>query len=108
LSLDDYSEFVAHSKQHFEEGLIRAGFLERDNGWTGTITHPNGPTDVVVTLPSQFPFKPARVTPADSEAVPWSWHRELDGPLCLIADDDHQDLWWADAPAFLDHVTAWF
>lgn len=108
MSLEDFSEFVAYSKQHFEEGLIRAGFLERDNGWTGTITHPNGPTDVVVTLPSHFPFKPARVAPVDSEAVPWSWHRELDGALCLVADDDHQDLWWAEAPAFLDHVTAWF
>jgi len=44
----------------------------------------------------------------DLEAAPWSWHRELDGRLCLVADDDRDGLWWREAPAFLEHVAAWF
>jgi len=40
--------------------------------------------------------------------VPWSWHRELDGGLCLVADDDRHGLWWCEAPELLEHVTAWF
>jgi molybdopterin/thiamine biosynthesis adenylyltransferase len=108
LSLDDFSDFVAHSRQHFEEGLIRAGFIERDAGWIGFIGHRDGPTEVTLTLPSRFPFKPPRVVPTDNDAVPWSWHRELNGALCLVADDDHQDLWWLEADAFLKHVAAWF
>lgn len=108
MSLDDFSDFVAHSRQHFEEGLIRAGFIEHDTGWIGSIAHQNGPTDVILTLPSRFPFKPPRVVPTDSDAVPWSWHRERDGALCLVADDDHPDLWWTEADAFLGHIAAWF
>jgi len=108
VSSHDITDFVDHSRQHFEEGLIRAGFVERDNRWQGTVTHPSGQTDVIVALPQQFPFKPPRVVPVDGDAVPWSWHRELGGALCLVADDDHQDLWWAEASVFLNHVTAWF
>jgi len=108
LSLDDFSGFVAYARQHFEEGLIRAGFVERDSGWCGVIAHPAGRTEVVVALLSSFPFAPPRVVPVEPEKVPWSWHRELDGALCLVADDDHQDLWWMDAAAFVEHITAWF
>lgn len=108
MSVEDFGDFVAHSKQHFEEGLIRAGFAERDGIWRGVIDHRAGSTEVRITLSARFPFKPPGVFPHDPNAAPWSWHREIDGALCLVADDDHQDLWWTDAPAFLDHVAAWF
>lgn len=108
MSLDDFADFVASSKQHFEEGLIRAGFVERDEGWVGGISHPNGITEVVLTLLPRFPFTSPKVMPLKDDGVSWSWHRERDGALCLVADDDHQDLWWTEASAFLAHVTAWF
>ncbi|MEB2529149.1 ThiF family adenylyltransferase [Kocuria rosea] len=108
MSLDDFSDFVAYSKQHFEEGLIRAGFIENSNQWRGLITHSTGSTEVDIIIQPRFPFQPPRVLPVDAEAVPWSWHRELDGALCLVANDDHRDLWWAEASAFIEHVTAWF
>lgn len=108
MILTEYDDFVAHSRQHFEEGLIRAGFTEIDAGWQGAIVHSGGATDVLITLRSRYPFQPPRVAPVDSDAISWSWHRELDGSLCLVAEDDHQGLWWTDAPAFLEHVTAWF
>ncbi|KXO99707.1 thiamine biosynthesis protein ThiF (plasmid) [Tsukamurella tyrosinosolvens] len=103
-----YDDYVGYSRQHFEEGLIRAGFIESDDGWRGPITHSGKTTDVLITLRSRFPFQPPRVTPVSPDAVAWSWHRELDGSLCLVAEDDHDGLWWAEAPAFLEHVAAWF
>jgi hypothetical protein len=35
-------------------------------------------------------------------------HIEPDLLLSLVAEDDHEGLWWMEAPAFLEHVTAWF
>ncbi|MFI8170913.1 HesA/MoeB/ThiF family protein [Streptomyces sp. NPDC085931] len=103
-----FDEYVAHARQHFEEGLIRAGFREVEAGWEGPVPHSAVTTRVVIDLPPRFPFRPPRVAPVEHDAVPWSWHRDLDGGLCLIAEDDHDGLWWMEAPAFLEHVTAWF
>lgn len=108
MTIAEYDEYVAYSRQHFEEGLIRAGFVEGETGWRGTIAHPDGSTEVVISFRARFPFHPPRVVPVDPDSVTWSWHRELDGALCLVAEDDHDDLWWTEAPAFLEHVTAWF
>lgn len=108
MSFTEYEDYVAYSRQHFEEGLIRAGFTERDAGWQGPIPHSDVTTEVLITLRSRFPFQPSRVVPVDPDAVAWSWHRELDGALCLVAEDDRDGLWWTAAGAFLEHVTAWF
>lgn len=108
MNLTEYDDFVAYSRQHFEEGLIRADFTEGDTGWRGTIVHTGGSTEVLIVLSSRYPFQPPRVAPSDPDAVGWSWHRELDGSLCLVAEDDHEGLWWTDAPVFLEHVAAWF
>lgn len=108
MTSTEYDDYVAYSRQHFEEGLIRAGFTESDAGWLGPIPHTGGTTDVLITLRSRFPFEPPRVVPVAPDAISWSWHRELDGALCLVAEDDHDGLWWTDAPAFLEHISAWF
>ncbi len=105
LTLD---EQIAYSRQHFEEGLMRAGFVETSAGWKGMIPNEGKAREVLIDLPLRFPFKPPRVQPTDEESVGWSWHRELDGALCLVAEDDHEGLWWADPAAFLEHIAAWF
>ncbi|MDR6639429.1 ThiF family adenylyltransferase [Paenarthrobacter nitroguajacolicus] len=107
MSLDSYTDAVAHVRQQFEEGLIRAGFKETQQGWIGLAGAPTNSTQVLISFPARFPFKPPRVTPVLPDAVPWSWHRELDGALCLIAEDDHDGLWWTAAPVFLEHVADW-
>ena len=107
MNLDTYADAVAHARQHFEEGLIRAGFTESKEGWTGVAGAPGYPTTVLISLSERFPFRPPKVAPVAEDAVPWSWHRELDGTLCLIAEDDHEGLWWVEAPAFLEHVSGW-
>lgn len=108
MSLAKYDGYVDYARQHFEEGLIRAGFVEKGAGWRGPVPHGGSSTEVLITLGERFPFRPPRVYPVDPDAVPWSWHRELDGALCLVAEDDHEGLWWTEAPAFLEHVAAWF
>ncbi|MFW0774965.1 ThiF family adenylyltransferase [Paenarthrobacter nitroguajacolicus] len=107
MSLDSYADAVAHVRQQFEEGLIRAGFKETEQGWIGLAGGPTNPTEVLVSFPRRFPFKPPRVAPLLPDAVPWSWHRELDGALCLVAEDDHDGLWWTEAAVFLEHVAEW-
>lgn len=104
----DLDEQIAYSRQHFEEGLMHAGFVETSAGWKGMIPHEGGEREVLIDLPPRFPFKPPRVQPTDEDSVGWSWHRELDGALCLVAEDDHEGLWWADPAAFLEHIAAWF
>ncbi len=101
-------EYMAHARLHFEEGLIASSYRETDHGWEGSVAHKSGPSIVRVVIPATFPFSPPRVTPADLDWAAWSWHRELDGALCLVAEDDHVDLWWAEADTFLSHVEAWF
>lgn len=107
MNLDAYTDAVAHTRLHFEEGLIRAGFRETEEGWTGLAGYSANVTSVLISLPERFPFQPPRVAPVDEDALPWSWHRELDGALCLIAEDDYEGLWWAEASAFLEHVSEW-
>lgn len=107
MSLARYEDYVAYTRQHFEEGLIRGGFIETEEGWRGAIPYSRGAIEVLITLDAQFPFHPPTVVPADDDAVPWSWHRELSGALCLVAEDDHDALWWTETAAFLDHITAW-
>jgi hypothetical protein len=102
-----FDDYVAYTRLHFEEGLLRAGFRTHGDGWAGCITGRDGPVEVIVTLSPAFPFKPPRVIPADPDRLPWSWHREIDGALCLVAEDDHEDLWWSDASEFVAHIAAW-
>lgn len=108
MSRQDFDEFVAHATLHFEEGLIQAGFRDEDGRWRGPVARGENAVEVHVNIPPGFPFVPPRLRPVDESAVPWSWHRELDGSLCLVAEDDHQGLWWREAPSLLEHAAAWF
>lgn len=104
----DRQEYQDSARLRFEEDLMRAGFREEAGTWVGPIKHQSGPSAVIIELPDLFPFVPPRVKPEDQDWTAWSWHREIDGALCLVAQDDHDDLWWAEAAAFLGHVTRWF
>lgn len=107
MNLDAYTDYVAFTRQHFEEGLLRAGFVEAETEWRGSVGPSGNQVEVAVFLPERFPFGPPKVRPTMENSVLWSWHRELDGSLCLVAEDDHDELWWVEAPAFLDHVSEW-
>lgn len=93
--------------QSFDEGLMRKGFFLEGGVWIGSIEHGDASTLLEISVSDRFPFRPPTVKPVDLEAIPWSWHRELDGQLCLVAEDDHEALWWKNGEAFIDHIHNW-
>jgi len=101
-------EVISHARQRFEEQLIVAGFTNREGNWHGVVARGAGTVEIIVRLPPKFPFAPPRVQPASEDDAPWSWHRERGGALCIVAEDDHESLWWADAPSVLAKAEAWF
>lgn len=101
-------ELVAHARQHFEEGLITAGFIKDDGLWKGTVPRGAGSVGIAIALPQKYPFAAPRVFPTDEDEAPWSWHREQGGALCIVAEDDHENLWWVEASNVLDQAAAWF
>lgn len=101
-------EIIAHARQHFEEGLISAGFADREGLWRGNVPRGASVVEIIVALPEKFPYAPPRVWPASEDSAPWSWHRERGGALCIVAEDDHEDLWWTEVSNVLRQVEAWF
>ena len=104
----DSDEMLAHRRFLFEEGLAQSGYRQQGGAWVGTVQHREGTTEVRIDISEQFPYRPPRVTPTTQSSTVWSWHRERDGALCLVAKDDHEDLWWADPTQFLQHLRGWF
>jgi hypothetical protein len=104
----DSDEVLAHRRFLFEEGLAQSGYRQQGGAWVGTVQHRKGSTEVRIDISEQFPYRHPRVTPTDPSSTVWSWHRERDGALCLVAEDDHEDLWWADPTQFLQHLRGWF
>lgn len=103
-----WDEELASHRADFEEGLARAGFKIKESLWHGTINRAAGTVGVTIVLPDEFPLRTPKVYPSDDGSVPWSWHREKDGALCLIAEEDYSDLWWTNVSAFLAHIARWF
>ncbi|WP_404385900.1 ThiF family adenylyltransferase [Knoellia locipacati] len=66
-----------------------------------------GPIDYIVTLDAAFPFMPPKVLVDPEESVPWSWHRYVDGSMCLYTEDDHGSTPWLDVDSFLVQVEHW-
>ena len=93
--------------QSFDEGLMRRGFFLEGEVWIGRVEHGDANTLLEISVSDRFPFRPPSVRPVDPEALPWSWHRERDGRLCLVAEDDHDGLWWKNGEAFVDHIHSW-
>jgi molybdopterin/thiamine biosynthesis adenylyltransferase len=103
-----WDEELASHRAEFEEGLARAGFRLKESVWRGMVQRSGEAVEIAVFLPKQFPLSRPKVYPSDHNAVAWSWHREKDGALCLIAEEDYSDLWWTNVDAFLGHVSSWF
>lgn len=115
--------------------LARRSFRQvpdRDGTWRGLLdttsvaaaTHASeGPsvTLVEIVIPDEYPFAAPRVVPVErgiaeatlGRSLPnyhqatRSWHRELDGAMCLFLEADHTRLPWADGDVLLEQATAW-
>lgn len=103
-----WDEELAAHKADFEEGLARVGFRLDNSLWRGAVKRRRGFVDIVIFVPELFPLARPKVYPSEHAGLPWSWHREKDGALCLIAEEDYSNLWWSDVGAFLSHISSWF
>lgn len=100
---------VAATRADFVDALEQHGFWLRGGALAGTVPTAAGPRRVVVELGERWPFSPPSVTPEPPHAGEQrSWHREVDGGLCLYTENDRNGLPWLDGDAFLAQVTTWF
>lgn len=110
--MSDWRAAVARVRGEFEEALLRSGFRMREsnNRLVGrvsttldgiTIDHP-----VEIVLPPAFPYRPPKVLDTAGSGS-GSWHQEMDGSLCLYAQDD-DCIPWLDAARLLRRIEEWF
>lgn len=107
MNIAEWTEMTESEYQSFDEGLMRKGFFLEGSVWVGSIEHGDTTTQLEIRLSDPFPFQPPTVRPVDLDSLPYSWHRERDGRLCLVAQDDHEGLWWKHGEYFVDHIHAW-
>lgn len=104
--MSPWDERVAATADSFIEQLER-------RGWKSTTpTELRADLDVGserlqvrVDLTSDFPFSPPRVFPVDDQ--PASWHRELDGAMCLYPETGRGSLPWLDVDDFEATIVRW-
>lgn len=102
-------ERLAATRAEFVDALEQRGFRQTGDKLTGLIATAAGPQRVIVELRERWPFMPPSVTPDPPDADDQqSWHRELDGGLCLYTENDRNGMPWLDADSFLAQVTTWF
>ncbi|NYF29207.1 MULTISPECIES: ThiF family adenylyltransferase [unclassified Microbacterium] len=101
-----WGERLEATRTEFIEGLESRGWrlVARSELtkklFTGEISH-----NVIVSVDADFPFAPPRVfPPAD---LPASWHRELDGAMCLYPETGRGSLPWLDVDDFVATIERW-
>lgn len=100
---------LAATRADFVDALERRGFWQRGDVIVGTVSTATGSQAVTVKLGEHWPFRPPTAVPDPPNAGDQqSWHRELDGGLCLYTEDDCNGLPWLDPDGFLAQVTRWF
>lgn len=89
----------------FIEELERRGFRADERTLTGSVGEGVDSVRVQIALPASFPFVPPVVSPPID--IPRSWHRELNGAMCLYPADGQENLPWLDADDFIETVARW-
>lgn len=104
--MNEWEEALAATREQFIDRLEQRGFArDSTEELSGGIevdaeTHP-----ITVRLGPRFPFAPPAAYPNDD--FPRSWHRELDGAMCLYPLVGRETLPWLDADEFIRMVHRW-
>lgn len=86
-------ESLQAARERFIEGLLSRGFGQRDDdSFDGSFLIEGIAHEVQLRITSGFPFVPPAVYPGSS--IPRSWHRELDGAMCLYPQTGREYLPW--------------
>ncbi|WP_214468211.1 ThiF family adenylyltransferase [Microbacterium flavescens] len=101
-----WDERIEATRTEFVEKLERRGWrLVSDSELESQVVVGGSTHAVRVQLDSHFPFAPPRVFPLSE--LPMSWHRELDGAMCLYPEDGRGSLPWLDVDDLVATVERW-
>lgn len=104
--MTDWNERIEATRTEFIEGLeLRGWRLVGESELVSGLSDGVSSQSVLVSLDANFPFTPPRVFP--QEDLPASWHRELDGAMCLYPDTGRGSLPWLDVDDFVATVERW-
>lgn len=104
--MTDWNEAVDATRAQFVEHLEQRGFtLDSTDRLTGHLSLGETTHHIVVTLNGRFPFAPPSVYP--QQDLPRSWHRELDGAMCLYPSAGREELPWLDPDDFIATIHRW-
>lgn len=105
--MSPWDEAIASAREQFVDALEQRGFtFFPPDELSGSLTERDGTHRVTVRLSERFPFSPPSVHPVAE--FPRSWHRELDGAMCLYPVTGREALSWLDADAFIELIGRWF
>ncbi len=100
-----WEEAIEAATAEFIEQLEQRGFHADGRHLSGAMPGDPSPVTVQIEIPESFPFLPPVVSPPEN--LPRSWHRELEGAMCLYAADGRENLPWLDIDDFLQIVARW-
>lgn len=100
-----WEEAIEARTFQFIEELERRGFGSEGRTLTGLVGEDSASVRVQIVLPYGFPFAPPIVSPPAD--FPRSWHRELNGAMCLYPADGRENLPWLDVDDFIETVARW-
>lgn len=100
-----WEESIDAATFQFVEHMGRRGFRADGRSLIGAAGGGSDTVTVQVTLPEAFPFAPPVVAPQTD--FPRSWHRELDGAMCLYPREGRENLPWLDVDELIATVNLW-
>lgn len=101
-----WDEALESTREQFVDALEQRGFTYYPpDELSGTLPIGDGER-ITVRLGNLFPFAPPAVYP--SEEFPRSWHRELDGAMCLYPQAGREALPWLATESFTQLIARWF
>lgn len=101
-----WDEALESTREQFVDALEQRGFTYfPPDELSGTLPIGDGER-ITVRLGNLFPFAPPAVYP--SEEFPRSWHRELDGAMCLYPQAGREALPWLATESFTQLIARWF
>lgn len=103
--MTDWEDAIEATTADFIEQLEQRGFLADGGQLSGEMHVDSSAVIIRIEIPESFPFVPPVVWPP--EDLPRSWHRELNGAMCLYSADGRENLPWLCPDDFLQTTALW-
>lgn len=100
-----WEDAIEAATADFIEQLERRGFLVAGTCLSGDMHIDASAVPIRIEIPESFPFVPPVVWPPDD--FPRSWHRDLNGAMCLYPADGRANLPWLGPDDFLRTCERW-